>query len=605
VKRAALGLLLAAALGAGVAPYVGTAAAAGSVQKQGYITLSDGTKLEYTVALPAAHGRFPVALVYDGYCEGAGPLTCNDRQLSAALLKGRYAVLGVSIRGTSCSTGVFDPMTDQEWRDGEAAVEWAARQPWSTGHVGMFGDSFPGITQLGVAGTRPPHLDAIAPFQVVSDIYRDVGYPGGIANLAFGAFWPLLDQPNASFQSGVRQAASTGDAGCAQAQTDHAFAWLFTHNLSLQGLLHQWAGAWWQGREPGRNAARINIPTLGCLTWQDDETGSRGSEYLRKLDPRKTWVIASNGYHAQCELNSPRIVDQVVDFFDRFVKGRRNGFERRTPHLQLWHDTAVKGGRNVPAWISEYSSYAAMPVRATKLYLRSDGVLSLTSPRANDASNSYVYPGPSLGTEDGVVAGQVNKLWKLPEPPGASLAYTTPRLTKDTEFFGSGSGDLWVSSTAPDTDLQLTVTEVRPDGQEVYVNRGWLRASHRALARKRSTALAPFHTDQQADALSLTPGKPTFMRIQLWPFNYVFRKGSRLRLWIDAPTGFTGLWSLNFLDSPAVNRIYADAAHPSAIVLGHLEGGRAHAPYPRCDTMLNQPCRTNGASTPPGAMTIR
>ena len=128
--------------------------------------MADGTQLEYTVDLPAATGRFPVAMVYDGYCEGAGALTCNDQVNANALLAAGYAVLGVSIRGTSCSTGTFDAFSSQEWSDGAAAVEWAARQPWSNGHLGMLGDSFPGITQVGVAGLRPPHLDAIAPFQV-------------------------------------------------------------------------------------------------------------------------------------------------------------------------------------------------------------------------------------------------------------------------------------------------------------------------------------------------------------------------------------------------------------------------------------------------------
>ncbi|HVV75402.1 MAG TPA: CocE/NonD family hydrolase [Mycobacteriales bacterium] len=605
-RRTACSLFLAAALGCGLVPAVGQAAsAAGTVQRQGYIPLKDGVHLEYTVDLPAARGRFPVALVYDGYCEGAGPLSCNDTQTAPALLKAGFAVLGVSIRGTSCSTGHFDPMTNQEWRDGYAAVEWAARQPWSTGHVGMFGDSFPGITQLGVAGLRPPHLDAIAPFQVTTDIYRDVGYPGGIANLAFGAFWPLVDQPNASFQSGVRQTLSTGDADCAQAQAVHAANLATAHNLSLQGLLHQYDGAWWQAREPGANAARIDIPTFGCESWQDDEVGSRGSTYLSGLDPAKTWVVASNGYHAMCELSAPRIASELVAFFNRFVKGEHNGFEQKTPHVQVWHDTAVKGGDNTPSWISDYKSLSSIPVRPLALYFHPNGVLSLARPNGNGGSNSYVYPGPSLGNEDGVVVGQQNKLWKVPEPPGASVSYTTPRLTHDAEFFGSGSANLWVSSTAPDTDLQITLTEVRPDGQEVYVARGWLRASHRSLVKKRSTALAPYHSDQESDTQSLTPGKPTYMRVQLWPFDYVFRKGSRLRLWVDAPTGFTGLWSFNFINDAAVNTVYAEPQHASKLVLGHLVGGRAKRGYPACDTLLNQPCRTNQGSLPGGSLTIR
>jgi hypothetical protein len=334
--------------------------------------------------------------------------------------------------------------------------------------------------------------------------------------------------------------------------------------------------------------------------------------------------VASNGYHAGCELTAPLITHELVAFFNRFVKGAHNGFAR-TPHVQIWHDAHTNSaGHNVPSWITTFRSYRAILVRPLALYFRSGGALSLTPPRGKAEPDRYAYPGPALGTEDGVVFGQHNLLWKGEEPPGASLGYTTPPLTRDTEFFGSGSANIWLSSTAlptatgagadfpvglsglgADTDLQITLTEVRPDGQEVYVARGWLRASHRALDRARSTALAPYQADQQTGARPLVPGRPTYMRVQLWPFDYVFRKGSSLRLWIDAPTGETGGWSFDFIKTPEINSVYADAHHPSAIVLGYLPRGHARAPRPACDTLLNQPCRRNAASVPSGRMTIR
>src|SRR4051794_34596487 len=71
--------------------WLGSAAAvAATAQEQGYIPMADGVQLAYTVELPASTGRFPVALVYDGYCEGAGPLTCNDPQSASALLAAGY-----------------------------------------------------------------------------------------------------------------------------------------------------------------------------------------------------------------------------------------------------------------------------------------------------------------------------------------------------------------------------------------------------------------------------------------------------------------------------------------------------------------------------------
>lgn len=598
------------------------AASAATVEQQGYIPMADGAQLEYTVDLPASTGTNPVAMVYDGYCEGAGPLSCNDPQAASALLAAGYAVLGVSIRGTNCSTGTFDPFSAQEWSDGAGAIEWAARQPWSDGHVGLFGLSFPGVTQIGVAAERPPHLDAIAPFQAATDLYRDVAAPGGLPNTGFGSFWGLANQPRGSYGVGVQQAARTRDSGCAQAQATHLAAEP-SNNIFVQGIQHLWDDPYWQGREPGAHADRIGVPALSCLTWQDDEISSRGSfDLLSDLDPTRTWVIGSNGYHGMCEGGTPRIINQLVAFFDRFVKAESNGFEN-TPHVQIWHDASTSSaGEHVPAWTSTFRSYP-LPVRPLALYLRPSSELSTARPKGDGAPKQYAYPGPALGTEDGLVFGQHNLLWKAEEPPGASLSFTTPALVRDTEFFGSGSANIWMSSTAPasandatgfpagfagvgrDTDLQITLTEVRPDGQEVYVARGWLRASHRALDRKRSTALAPYHTDQERDAQPLVSGRPTYLRVQLWPFDYVFRKGSSVRMWIDAPTGATGGWSFDFIKTPGINRIYADAHHPSAIVLGYLPGGHAEAPLPACDTLLNQPCRQNQAPVPSGAMTIR
>src|SRR3954447_14806575 len=80
------------------AVWLSAGASATTVKKQGYIPMADGTQLEYTVDLPDAAGRFPVAMVYDGYCEGAGATNCNDSATASALLARGYAVLGVSIR---------------------------------------------------------------------------------------------------------------------------------------------------------------------------------------------------------------------------------------------------------------------------------------------------------------------------------------------------------------------------------------------------------------------------------------------------------------------------------------------------------------------------
>ena len=160
---------------------------------------------------------------YDGYCEGTNPLTCNEGtgKTAQALLDAGYAVVGVQVRGTGCSEGQFDFRAPVENTDGATAVEFVERQAWSSGHIGMFGDSFPGITQPGVAALHPKGLDAIAPWQIVDDPYRDVAYPGGLGNGEFGVFWGVYNQPFASAgaASGGVQA---GDPQCGRSAAGQA-----------------------------------------------------------------------------------------------------------------------------------------------------------------------------------------------------------------------------------------------------------------------------------------------------------------------------------------------------------------------------------------------
>ncbi|MDX6642135.1 MAG: uncharacterized protein QOD76_97, partial [Solirubrobacteraceae bacterium] len=444
-------------------------AQAAPVAQSGYIMMSDGVKLRYTVELPSAGGRFPVAMKYDGYCEGTDPMTCNGTEDSAALLAAGYAVLGVSARGTGCSEGQFDFRSPGESTDGAAAVEWAARQSWSTGHVGMLGDSFPGLLQPGVAALRPAGLDAIAPFQIVDDLYRDVAYHGGIAEGEFGLYWGLGDQPVAS-NSSVVNGTRAGDPQCGQSAVGQLTV-NAPSNIFVTGFQHPFIDSFWTSKAVGAAASSINVPAFACQTWQDDEVGSRSAWTLwPRLDPARTWVVAANGYHSMCVV-STRIIHELVGFFDRFVKGEQNGFQT-TPHMQIWHETTGATDAK-PTWVTTASSWPPA-TRTNRLYLGSGAALTAAPPSGAQSADSYASPTASTGTEDGVIAGQSNKLWKQPGTPGGALAYTTPKLADDAELLGPASVDLWLQSTATDTNLQTTITEVRPDGQEVYVARGWL-----------------------------------------------------------------------------------------------------------------------------------
>jgi putative CocE/NonD family hydrolase len=576
------------------------------VTSYGYLTMPDGVQLKYTVVRPASKGRFPVALIYGPYYQGTDPKKWSA-QTNRLLARG-FAVVGASIRGTGCSNGDFDLFTQQQAEDGAAIVEWAARQPWANGHVGMFGESAPGVIQYGVAGLRPPHLDAIAPFHTAVDFYRDVVFPGGMFNVQFIALYAGVLQPVYGNQSVPKALLQQGDLRCPvrKAQADPYGQML---DLAPAVLLHPFDGKAFRDRSPEPYLPKIQVPVLGCTAWQDDIFGSRSFYTYDLLRPEKTWAIFTNGYHDICDAKVTS--KYLVAFLEHFVKGVDNGFER-TPHVVVQHDarattleslgtpTALRDPSHV-AWTATMPSWP-VTVHPTSLYLRDGGELAKGSSTGHEPGSSYLAVPPSSGKENGYF-GQLNTLWKLPDVPGAHLTYSTPRVTKDAEFFGPASADLWLRSTATDTDLQVTLSEVRPDGKEMYVQRGWLRASHRKLDPAKSTALRPFQTHLERDASPLVPGKATLVRVEIPPVDFVLRAGSSLRLTIDAPMS-SGQWGTAPNPHVGLNTLLHDAAHPSRIVLGVLPGGRARMGLPKCDTLLNQPCRRNRTPVPAGRISL-
>ena len=189
-------------------------------------------------------------------------------------------------------------------------------------------------------------------------------------------------------------------------------------------------------------------------------------------------------------------------------------------------------------------------------------------------------------------------------PAGGSVAYTTPALERDVVTFGDASLDLWIASTTAAGDLEATLTEVRPDGQETFVQRGWLRMANRRLDRRASTRTRPVQTHREVDARPLVPGQPTFARLAIQPVSHVFRQGSSIRVTIEAPSSFTGLWGFDYDTTPSTLSVLHDAAHRSKLVLGILPDERALAPLPDCNTVLLQFCRPSPFSVPGGTLTM-
>lgn len=588
-------------LGAGLAAQAQEYSAR-TVIEEGYLDLRDGTRLRYHLERAEDAPPGPVVMQYDGYDAGTGDYFSNIPEVKARLLRMGYAMLGVSVRGTGCSSGEFDLFVPQWAADGAEAVAWAAVQPWSDGQIGMIGYSYPGIMQLFVAAERPPQLRAIAPSNVIMDLYRDVGSPGGIPNAAFAGLFTVQQQ--APGLGGMPPALFRNDPECAMNYLLNRLAY---QSFALDGQLSPYIDGpfGWHARSPAATAARIDVPVLNVNYWQDEQTGSRiggllePGGLLEVLGLEQSWSVMSNGNH-DLTWSHPLHSELLVEFFQRYLRGVDNGWER-TPRIQLLHELSAADLQ--PNWVTVHDQLPRP--EPVSLYLRESGRLSTEPPQNAEAPDGYVYPLPSTSTNPlPDSSAELHQLWRLPAPDAGRLVWTTPALAEDIQLLGSASVDLWLSSSADDTDVQVTLSEVRADGQEVYVARGWLRASRRALDDHRSTPTRPFHLFTEASMQKLDPDEPTALRVEVFPFAHRFRAGSALRLIIDGPVALTGDWGGSPSPTPAQNTIWHDRDRASALVIGVLADPQPRPAMRACGELANQACRDSIAPVPAGQLLL-
>ncbi|MGH7896079.1 MAG: CocE/NonD family hydrolase, partial [Candidatus Binatia bacterium] len=526
-------------------------------------------------------------------------------------------------------------------------IETVAAQSWvQGGKVGMVGISFPGISQLFVGGARPPHLAAIAPLSVIADIYRAPGFPGGIFNNGFAETWLRGRQKDAmpapeGGQSWAVKRVNEGDGTCLanqtlRLQTLDPIDFTLTHPFSEPSVM--------DNRSPINWVADIEVPTFLSSAWQDEQTGGDFASMLSRVPKRRDVKITlTNGVHSSTL--DPEILWNWFAFLEIYVAGRvpdpgfltviapsiyemilgdgtptpplpanrfvdigdldgaRRLFES-DPHVRvLMENGAGSPTAGLPASTFElgFTQWPPREVRATPWYFGPGGTLARTRPRGGKSGDDSYRPDPDVRPAQTIPGQGESESWEIIPPydwrpvvDGTAVAYATAPLAADTTVVGPGSVDLWLRSSVADTDLQVTLTEIRPDGLEAYVQNGWLRASHRRLDRKTSSVLEPRPTHLERHARALPTGEFTKVRVGLFAAAHVFRKGSRIRISIEAPGGDRTRWRF---DTPStggmvVNEIARSARRPSRLVLAVMPGVTPPPSLPPCPGLRGQPCRT-------------
>lgn len=617
-----------------------------------YLEMRDGTRLSAYVTMPGPPeaGPYPTVLSYSGYSPSkpGKPLEnyeflCSDlpaicdppddpSALFAALMG--YATVGVNVRGTGCSGGAYDFFEELQLLDGYDVVETVAAQPWVLhGRVGMVGLSFPGISQLFVASRRPPGLASIAPESVIGNAQTTM-LPGGILNDGFALNWVtnVIKKAAPYGQGWEHGRVDAGDRQCAENQLLHG---QLVDNVEQARRATFYDPAQHDRYNPTSFADRIDVPVFLTGAWQDEQTGPFFTTLLDRLTgaPEKRMTVY-NGIHP--DGFAPQVLSEWYAFLELFVAQRvprpqplvhslspiimmqvfGSGLAieatrwesfatydqalaawRADPPLRAIFESGGKAQPGAPVGTFEraFASWPPPETRAMRLFLHADGSLADPPPPEAGSASSFALD-PDAGERGSLAAGA--RLWDLlprwdwrAPVPGKAVVFESAPLAADHLMLGTGSADLWVRSPVDDADLEITLSEVRPDGQEMLVQAGWLRASLRGLGPT-STPLWPVPTYQQRDYAPLVPGVWTQVRVPIAGFGHAFRAGSRVRVAVHTPGGSNPEWrfALKVFPGPVQYDIGHDQAHASSVALPWLEGATVPTPLPRC-SLRGQPCR--------------
>lgn len=604
----------------------------------GYLRTRDGTLLSAMVRFPdeGLYGPppWPTVVEYSGYGP-SNPDLLSPGQLLANLLG--FATVGVNMRGTGCSGGVFDVFSPAQAADGYDVIETVARQPWVRhGRPGMVGLSYPGISQLFVAATAPPSLAAITPLSVIDDLWRQQ-WPGGTYNAGFTRAW-LAQRDAETKVGGMAWDQARIDAGDEVARANQAI-----RSLALDFERFGRAAEDFRPALGARRAAdlvhRIEVPVFLSGSWQDEQTGSRFALMLERFQASPHVVFTLfNGHHPDgfspmmatrwfefLSFHVARTVPVVPDLVravapaafaehfgytaelegDRFahlVDDYPTALARYTaepPVRVLFESGTVADVPGAPGHRYEVQLAAFPPPDAVarRWWLGPDARLVDGAPDAEGADR--YLDDVDAGASCYALTERFDD-FLLPSVPidwtrfadECTAAYETAPLAEPLTVMGQGHVDLWLCPGTVDTSVQATLTEVRPDGHELRVQSGWHRPVHREEDPERSDHLRVDYTFAPEHRAALVPGEWVRFRIPFMPVAHVFRAGSRVRLALSTPGRDQPFWCFdNPVEAGAAHLVGRGGAHASALVLPAWSGVDHPEDLPAADAVRGQPAR--------------
>jgi putative CocE/NonD family hydrolase len=588
-----------------------------AVQADVMVPMRDGVRLATDVYLPAKDGkpideRLPVILERRPYnkdgCSGSG------RYYAAR----GYAFVAQDTRGRYKSEGVWHWMTD-DGPDGVDTASWIGRQKWSNGKIGMIGTSYVGGTQHALAMEGAPELATVIPVDAVSNCGYQSMRNAGAFELRFWN-WIMFCSPQ-----GSRQSLDPGTEAVLTEMMNNRHSYLAnlpvrrgTTPLKLAPEYEDWLigamrhGAndefWEQNNIIDFPERYQDMPVYLVGGWYDSWAGNTTANFMA-LTPEiegpvylimGPWIHGQQGGSAHGQVSfgpDAAIPDPLawrLQWYDHWLKGIENKVGREAPFatkvrifvMGTGDGSKTEDGKlNHGGYWRDEHEWPLERTRYTKFHFHPAGKLSVDLPDENRNSTSFAYdpshPVPTIGGN--ISSGNEILLqgawdqrggehvwnWQAPIPLSARndvLVFQTEPLADDLEVTGEIAVQLWISSSAVDTDFTAKLIDVYPPnshfpgGFDLNIGDGIVRARFRESLKYEKL---------------MEPDEIYELTVKLYPTSNVFKKGHRIR--VDISSSNFPRFDLNpNTGEPlndhrrtvtAVNTVYHDREHPSHILL--------------------------------------
>ncbi len=546
------------------------------------LKLRDGVILRADVYETTLPGKHNVLLVRTPYNKAGEASTCVEAAQHG------YICIAQDVRGRFASEGVWYPFLNES-NDGYDTIEWAAALPSSSGKVAMFGESYVGATLWLAAISHPPHLVALQPSLTPSDYYDAWIYQGGAFEQWFNQCW-------SSYLTTDALARATSSA------PNTPKDWDLKLPLSAYPILpptppaplapyyfhwlqHPTRDDYWQRWSIQPHYSELPLAALHVAGWYDMFLRGALRNYVGMRTHAATpWARAhqqlvigpwlhqgdKDGKAGELDFGPAASLDHAytpVPWYDRLFADAPSQASAKPVHLFIMGINRWRDEEDWPLPRTQYTPYY-LHSQGHSNSSAGDGSLSPLAPLAEPADAFTFDPANPVPTRGGNLCCTADT---DPFAPGVAdqrkveerddvLVFTTPAFTSDFEVTGPLQVELYVDSSAPDTDFTAKLVDVHPNGFAQNLADGILRLRYRNSLE---------HPEL------LLPGTVVKITIDLAATANVFRPGHRLRLEVSSSNFPRFDRNLNTAELPelgrhfttARNRIFHDSAHPSAILL--------------------------------------